>query len=92
MGALYSLGDDGKLHRRASQALPPEAESLVSFAIGTGSVGQSSRLQNPWLSFPGSDWTISPRSDPSFACRWQPLSAGRLPDACGFHKGRRHDD
>ena len=43
VGALYSLEDDGKLHRRASQALPPEAESLESFAIGTGSVGQVAR-------------------------------------------------
>jgi two-component system, sensor histidine kinase and response regulator len=39
VGALYVLEDD-HLHRVAAQALPPDAEDLVRFAFGIGSVGQ----------------------------------------------------
>ena len=42
-GALYVLDDDNLLHRAAAHALSPDAESLTSFAIGIGSVGQAAR-------------------------------------------------
>jgi two-component system sensor histidine kinase/response regulator len=45
VGSLYSLEDDGRLHRCASRALPPEAAELESFASGTGSVGQVAQSQ-----------------------------------------------
>ncbi len=45
VGSLYVLQDDERLHRIASHALPPEAESLTSFAQGMGSVGQVARSE-----------------------------------------------
>ena len=38
---LYVLETDGRLHRRASHALPLAAESLGNLAVGTGSIGQA---------------------------------------------------
>ncbi len=42
-GALYVLDGDNRLHRAGAYALSPDAESLTSFAFGTGSVGQAAR-------------------------------------------------
>ena len=42
-GALFVLDDDNLLQRAAAHALSPDAESLTSFAIGIGSVGQAAR-------------------------------------------------
>ncbi len=42
-GALYVLDGDDRLHRAGAHALSPDAESLTSFALGTGSVGQAAR-------------------------------------------------
>lgn len=38
-GAIYTPELDGRLHRQATHALPPES-STTSFALGSGSVGQ----------------------------------------------------
>jgi len=60
VGALYILEDDGRLHRYASQALPPEAESLESFALGTGSVGQVARSQRTAIARPKDEaWAVT---------------------------------
>ncbi len=42
-GALYVLDGDNLLQRVAAHALSPDAESLTSFAFGSGSVGQAAR-------------------------------------------------
>ena len=60
MGALFVLEEDERLHRYAAQALPPEAESLQSFALGTGSVGQVGRSRRMSISSPGDQtWPIT---------------------------------
>ena len=52
VGAIYVLEEDNKLHRYAAQALPPEAESLITFALGTSSVGQVARSRRLTLHTP----------------------------------------
>jgi two-component system sensor histidine kinase/response regulator len=52
VGALYSLEDDGRLHRCASQAQPPEAAAMESFALGVGSIGQVARSRNMVVAHP----------------------------------------
>jgi two-component system sensor histidine kinase/response regulator len=60
VGALYCLEDDGQLHRCASQALPPEAETLKSFTFGTGSVGQAAQSrQMAVASFESADRAVT---------------------------------
>jgi two-component system sensor histidine kinase/response regulator len=60
VGALFVLEDDGRLHRCASQALPPEAESLDSFGLGRGSVGQVARSRRMAVARPKDEaWSIT---------------------------------
>ena len=47
VGAVYVLEEDKKLHRYASRALPPEADTLRVFALGAGSVGQAALSRKP---------------------------------------------
>ena len=57
---LYVLEDDGRLRRRASHALPPDAESLSSLAVGSGSVGQAARSGKMSVFSPSErTWSIS---------------------------------
>lgn len=45
VGVLFVLEEDGRLHRCAGRALPPEAESWTRFAMGSGSIGQVAQSQ-----------------------------------------------
>jgi PAS domain S-box-containing protein len=59
-GVVYALEPDGRLHRRAAHALPPEAEGSPSFAMGTGSVGQVAQSQKVSVYRPAEEtWAIS---------------------------------
>ena len=42
-GSLYVLEEDGRLHRRASHALPSDADSVSALPVGSGSIGQAAR-------------------------------------------------
>ena len=59
-GALYVLESDARLHRLASHALPPEAESQNVLSVGSGSVGQAARDRKMSVRDPGSqDWSVT---------------------------------
>ncbi|MBT7862512.1 MAG: response regulator, partial [Gemmatimonadetes bacterium] len=49
---LYVLEVDGRLHRRATHALPPAAESLGTLAVGTGSIGEAARSRKTGIFTP----------------------------------------
>ena len=51
-GTLYVLEDDGRLYRRAAYALPPEAETFSSVALGMSSVGEAARSREMAASTP----------------------------------------
>ena len=59
-GVLYALEPDGRLHRRAAHALPPEAEEASSFAMGVGSVGQVAQSKKVSIYRPAEEtWAVS---------------------------------
>ena len=60
MGALYVLEEEGRLHRRAAHALPPEAAATTSFRVGTGTIGQAAQSRQISVLTPDeSSWSVS---------------------------------
>ncbi len=54
MGALFVGGGDGRLHRLAAHAYPENADLPKSFAVGSGTVGQSAQSRRPIFTEPES--------------------------------------
>ncbi len=59
-GALYVLEGDGRLHRRAEHALPPEATAQNVFSLSSGSIGQAAKDRKMLIRDPGDQqWSIT---------------------------------